>query len=222
MRVGWIAAAAGLCVSIAAQAALDARRSAPAAIEEGLYLRSGETLRVASPGFEGVLADLYWIRTVQYFGRELERQRATSETIDPGRMALLEPLLEITTELDPRHVAAFRFGAFFLQYADAEKAAQFAERGIRSNPGEWRLHQDLGFIRWRQGRFREAAAAYERGSRLPDAPPWMQVMAATMAARGGDRETARELFRRLCDGSDDPFIRSVCEEGERARRRRGD
>ncbi|MDX2030998.1 MAG: hypothetical protein SF339_10035 [Blastocatellia bacterium] len=212
MRFWWITLAAGLCLSVAAQGVLDAGRFAPAAIEEGMYLKSGEALKVASIGFDGLLSDLYWIRTVQYFGRQMEAQRATGDVIDPGRMALLEPLLDVTTELDPRHIAAYRFGAFFLQYADAQKAVRFAERGIRNNPAEWRLYQDLGFIYWRLGRFREAADAYERGSRIPGAPLWMQVMAATMTARGGDRETARELFRRLCEGSDDPFIRTVCEE----------
>ncbi|MFN0085296.1 MAG: hypothetical protein ACKVX9_07905 [Blastocatellia bacterium] len=211
MRAGWITLAAGLCLSVAAQGALDARRSAPAAIEEGLYFKSGEALKLASAGFEGLLSDLYWIRTIQYFGRQLEQQRAVSEMVDPGRMKLLEPLLDITTELDPHHIAAYRFGAFFLRYADEEKARRFAEHGIRNNPAEWRLYQDLGFLHWREGRFRDAADAYERGSRIPGAPAWMQAMAASMAARGGDRETARELFRRLCEGSDDPFIRSVCE-----------
>lgn len=210
---GWaLALIAGLGFSIVAQNRMDAGRRAPAAIEQSLYLRSGETLKKASVGFDGLLADLYWIRTAQYFGGQLEQQRATNEPIDLSRMRLLEPLLEITTELDPQHVAAYRFGAFFLQYIDPEKAIRFAERGIRNNPKEWRLDQDLGFVYWRQGRYREAADAYSRGGRTAGAPAWMQVMAASMLARGGDRETARELFRRLCEGNDDPFIRQVCEE----------
>jgi tetratricopeptide (TPR) repeat protein len=212
MRAWTLALFAGLGLSIVAQNRMDAGRAAPAVIEESLYLRSGETLKKASAGFDGLLADLYWIRTAQYFGAQLERQRATNESIDLSQMRLLEPLLDVTTELDPQHIAAYRFGAFFLQYIEPEKAIRFAERGIRHNPKEWRLYQDLGFVYWRQGRYREAADAYSRGSRIAGAPAWMQVMAASMLARGGDRETARELFRRLCEGNDDPFVKEVCEE----------
>jgi tetratricopeptide (TPR) repeat protein len=208
--------AAGLALSVATQHWLDARRDAPAPHpalpEDALYLQSGATLKKASVGFDGLLADLYWIRTVLYFGGKLEAQRATSDRLDLHRMPQLEPLLRIVTELDPHHIAAYRFGAFFLQYLDPAKATRFAEAGIRNNPGEWRLYQDAGFAYWRQGRFREAADAYLRGSRAPGAPAWMAAMAATMRARGGDRDTARELFRRLCEGSDDPFITGICSE----------
>ncbi len=213
LHFGWIALLpAGLILSAWAQSWMDARRTTPAILDDALYLRSGATLKKASIGFDGLLADLYWIRTVQYFGAKLEAQRPTAGSFDPRGMRQLEPLLNIVTELDPHHIAAYRFGVFFLQYLDPEKAVRFAEAGIRNNPGEWRLYQDLGFAYWQQRRFREAADAYLRGSRLAGAPAWMQAMAASMAARGGDRETAREMFRRLCEGNDDPFIKEVCEQ----------
>jgi hypothetical protein len=36
-------------------------------------------------------------------------------------------------------------------------------------------------------------------------------MSALMLAKGGDRETAREIFRRLYEASDDPFVKQVSE-----------
>jgi tetratricopeptide (TPR) repeat protein len=207
----------GIGLSAAAQNWLDAERrpgEVPGSIDETLYLTSGEVLKRASIGFDGVLADIYWIRTIRYFGENLERQRAGKDAIDIRQMRQLEPLLEITTELNPNHVAAYRFGAFFLQYIDPEKAINFAKGGIRNNPKEWRLYQDLGFIYWRLGRYREASEAYLAGSRVAGAPSWMEAMAATTLARGGDSETARALFERLCEGSDDQFIRQLCENNQ--------
>jgi tetratricopeptide (TPR) repeat protein len=201
----------GIGLSAVAQNWLDARRQPeemPGSIDETLYLTSGEALKRASIGFDGLLADLYWIRTILYFGENLERQKAAKDVVDLRGMRQLGPLLEITTELNPHHIAAYRFGAFFLQ---PEEAISFAVRGIRNNPNEWRLYQDLGFIYWRLGRYREASDAYLAGSRQAGAPPWMEAMAATMLARGGDSETAREIFERLCEGSDDKFIRHFCE-----------
>jgi tetratricopeptide (TPR) repeat protein len=204
-------------LSAMAQNWIDGQQKAPPVLEQALYFRSGDMLKKASIGFDGLLADLYWIRTIQYFGEKLEDQRRTKETLDINEMPLLEPLLKITTELDPHHVAAYRFGIFFLQYLDPEKAIRFAETGIRNNLDEWRLYQDLGFVYWQEGRYREAADAYSRGSRISGAPAWMQLMAASMLSQGGDRETAREMFRRLCEGNEDQFIKGICEEQLRAR-----
>jgi len=204
----------GLALSTAAQNWRDQQRvteDSRVSIDEPLYLTSGEALKRASIGFDGLLADIYWIRTILYFGGNLERQKETTGVVDLRELRQLKPLLEITTELNPNHIAAYRFGAFFLQYIDTEKAINFAKAGIRNNPDVWRLYQDLGFIYWRADRYREASEAYLAGSRVAGAPAWMEAMAATMLARGGEGETARELFRRLCDGSEDQFIRQFCE-----------
>jgi hypothetical protein len=202
----------GLAVSAAAQNWMDARRRVPAQVEETLYLNSGEAIKRASVGFDSLMADVYWIRTLLYFGREFERQRGANETFDVSQLKLLEPLLNITVELDPRLLAAYRFGAVFLPEINAESAVRFVELGVRNNPGEWRLYQDLGFVHWRRNQFREAADAYARGAKLPGAPAWMRPMSALMLAKGGDRETAREMFRRLHEESDDPFVKQVSEE----------
>jgi tetratricopeptide (TPR) repeat protein len=106
-------------------------------------------------------------------------------------------------------VAAYRFGALFLPDINPEGAVRFVERAIRDNPNEWRLYQDLGYIFWKQGRFREASEAYGRGSRVPGAPAWMQTMPAVMLAKGGDRETAREMFQRIYENTDDNFVRQI-------------
>ena len=195
-----------------AQNWIDSQRRAPLAVEEALYVSSGEALKRASLGFDGLMADVYWIRTLLYFGEEFERQRGSNQYFDVSRLKLLQPLLDITVDLDPKHIAAYRFGAVFLPDIDADAAIRFVERGVRNNPDEWRLYQDLGFVQWRRSHFREAAEAYARGSELPRAPAWMRTMPALMLAKGGERETARAMFLRLYEESDDTFIKQVCEE----------
>jgi hypothetical protein len=201
-----------LGASVVAQNWIDAPGRVPPQFKETLYLNSGEALKRASVGFDGLMADIYWIRVLLYFGGHLERQRATNQAFNVRQLDLLEPMLNLTVELDPRYLAAYRFGAVFLPDINAENAVRFVELGIRNNPGEWRLYQDLGFVQWRQGHFREAAEAYARGADLPGAPAWMRPMAALMVARGGDLETAKEMFLRLYEESDDPFIKQICEE----------
>ncbi|HKQ72111.1 MAG TPA: hypothetical protein VJ810_00180 [Blastocatellia bacterium] len=213
MKLTWpILVVTFLALSAVAQNWMDARRRAPQTFEETLYVGSGDALKRASLGFDGLMADVYWIRTLLYFGEKFEQQRGENQSFDVSKLALLEPMLNITVELDPKYIAAYRFGAVFLPEINAEAATRFLERGIRNNPNEWRLYQDLGFVQWRRNRFREAAEAYARGSRLPGAPVWMQTMPALMLAKGGASNTAREMFLRLYEESDNPFIKQLSEE----------
>jgi hypothetical protein len=179
----------GLGAGVPLQRWIDVRRGGGTAVEESLYITSGRTLRRASLGFNGLLADLYWLRAIQHFGERARQVEGPLNILNvkDWNLALLEPLLNITTELDPHYVAAYRFGALFLPDLNPEGAVRFVERGIRDNPGDWRLYQDLGYIFWRQGRYREASETYERG----------------------ERDTAREMFRRIYESSDDPTTKGI-------------
>lgn len=157
------------------------------------YVTSGETLRRFSLGYNGLLADIYWTRVVQYFGR----QRLASG----GNFQDLGQLLRVTTELDPHLLIAYRFGAIFLagkQPAGAgqpEEALALIRRGIAANPSYWRLWQDLGFIYyWDLKDYDHAARAFEAGSRQPGADLWMKSLAASVAGQGGELETSRLLW----------------------------
>jgi tetratricopeptide (TPR) repeat protein len=200
-----------LGLSLPLQRWIDARRGSSAVVEDALYISSGKTLKRMSLGFDGLMADLYWLRTIQYFGRKAQQVKGVRNISDVSgwHLDLLEPLLNITTELDPHYLAAYRFGALFLPDIDPEGAVRFVERAIRENPNEWRLYQDLGYIYWKQGRFREASETYARGSGVPGAPTWMKTMSANMLAKGGDRETARAMFKQIYEHSDDDYSRQM-------------
>ena len=200
-----------LGLSLPLQRWMDAQRGSSAVIEGALYVSSGKTLKRMSLGFDGLVADLYWLRTIQYFGRKAQQVKGVRNISDVSdwHLDLLEPLLNITTELDPHYIAAYRFGALFLPDINPQGAIRFLERAIRDNPSEWRLYQDLGYIYWKQGRFHEASETYARGSRVSGAPTWMQTMSATMLIKGGDRETARAIFQQIYEHSDDDFSRQM-------------
>src|SRR5450759_3361639 len=64
-----------------------------ATLEEVLYVSSPQALKRISLGYDGLLADIYWTRAVQYF--------VSRRSSDESNLNLLAPLLEITTNLDP-------------------------------------------------------------------------------------------------------------------------
>ncbi|HYO62255.1 MAG TPA: hypothetical protein VER08_01220 [Pyrinomonadaceae bacterium] len=189
---------------------MDARRPAPslAAASEDLYLKP-ETLRRLSMSFNGLAADWYWMRTLQYVGRKVLAHGRPVELDDlsPVGLRALEPLLDATTTLDPQFMAAYEYGAVVLPSVDREAAVRVVTKGIEANPREWRLHHHLGYIHWQGGQFREAARAYSAGAQLPGAPRWMRAMAARIEAEGGDRSLAREMFARMRDEAEEESIR---------------
>ncbi|MGH9601433.1 MAG: hypothetical protein ACRD24_03500 [Terriglobales bacterium] len=177
-----------------------------ATLEEVLYVPSVKVLRAMSLGYTGLMADIYWTRTVQYFGR---KHKERSERYD-----LLPKLLDITTELDPHLLVAYKYGSVFLAQPPPEGAgmpdlaAEFVENGIRENPDDWQLYYHLGFIHFIERQdYKAASQAFERGSKVPGAHPWMKVMAAAMAQYAGERDVARRLWEYIYESTEDKFIR---------------
>lgn len=175
-------------------------------VEPVVYVRSGETLRRFSLGYEGLLADFYWTRAVQYFGRE--------RLAGNSRFQQLDALLKTTVTLDPHLLIAYRFGAIFLAEkppagaGQPDEALALIRRGIGANPGYWRLWQDLGFIYyWDLRDYRRAALAFEAGSRQPGAGVWMKTLAASVAAQGGELDTSRLLWTEVLREAGNDTIR---------------
>jgi hypothetical protein len=173
---------------------------------EALYVPSPKILRRMSLGYTGLLADIYWTRAVQYFG--------VHHYVRSKQYKLLEPLLDIATTLDPHLVVAYEFGAVFLAQkppegaGDPNAAVRLVERGVRENPAAWRLYYNLGFIHYFERKDYSAAAdAFERGSRVPGALPWMKVMAAQMSQHAGKIGTARFLWLNLYQTTESEDIR---------------
>lgn len=175
-------------------------------IDDVLYMASPKMVKRASLGFDGLMACIYWTRTVQYFGhRHFTHEKSYNE---------LAPLLEITTTLDPQLFPPYQFGASFLAPAppngagQPDRAIRLMEFGIAHNPDNWQLYYDLGFVYYTELKdYRHAAEIFERGSKVPGAHPFMKILAASMAEHAGDFATARLLWSATFDTSTEKNIR---------------
>jgi tetratricopeptide (TPR) repeat protein len=193
---------------VALQMRIDARTRSAAQQKEELLLQSGPLLKKASLGYDALLADLYWTRTVQYYGTNLDRGDFNYD--------LLAPLLNVTVTLDPKLIVAYRFGSIFLSELPPigpgrpDLAVQLIQRGIAANPGDWRLYFDLGFLYfWHLRDYEHAAVAYQQASDAPGSPEWLKVLAARMADRKEALETSRFIWTRIFESSRDPMIRET-------------
>jgi len=186
----------------------DARYTLLADTSPQLYVTSGAAAARIALSFRPLAADVYWIRAIQHYGD-------TRLSKNPDKQyAALYPLLDLTTSLDPHFTIAYRFGAIFLAepYPDgpgrADQAIALLEKGLAADPARWQYAQDAGFVfYWWLRDYKQAAAWFDRASRIEGAPWWMRSLAATTQAQGGDRQSSRRLWLQLYETSDDDWVR---------------
>jgi len=185
---------------------IDEQRSSLAEEGDEVLVRSGKVVKMMSLEFAPLMADFYWTRVVQFYGNKRVRGNANLE--------MLWPLLDVTTTLDPHLLVAFRFGAMFLSQhpptgaGRPDLAVLLIHRGIQANPDYWRLYEDLGFVYYIDLKdYKNASQAFLEGSKNPNAPLWMKVMAAKIAEEGESPEITYFLWRDIYENAADPKIK---------------
>lgn len=192
------------------QMRIDAEQRAAGLEVDELAIRSGSFMKKMSLEYAPLMGAIYWTRAVQYFG---EKRRLRQRSYE-----LLWPLLDIATTLDPQLVVAYRFGSTFLSdkglgAGRPDLGVQLLERGLKANPDEWRLYQDLGNVYYFDMKdYPKASAAFAEGSENPRAFIWMKVMAAKIAAEGESLETSYFLWQQVYDTATEPTIKKNAED----------
>jgi len=217
MRVSRSAVVSGLTMALllGAVVALQAMREragagSPSTRPSYLYVSSPEVVSRAALSFKSLIADVYWIRTVQHFG--------SARLAAPGTQNydLLFPLLDLTTSLDPRFKMAYRFGSTFLAEAPPggpgrpDLAIRLLEKGLAAQPDRWEYAYDLGFVHYRRRNYASAADWFGKAGAVPGAPTWLPPLEAVTRTRGGDRATAKLLWSELMRGAgaEDTWMRN--------------
>ncbi len=185
------------------QARIDALLANPAPGQDLLYFGSPVVVEKMTLGYRSLVADVFWMRTIQYYGRREEAARR------PVRYKNLAALLEITTTLDPDMVDVYRAGSSFLAEPEPVGAGQprealrLMDKAIAHHPADWRFQFDKGFIHfWFLKDYKRAGEIWLETSRIAGAPPWMEPLAAMSLSQGGAMETARSIWQRQYQESD--------------------
>jgi tetratricopeptide (TPR) repeat protein len=207
---------AGLGFSAALSRWLDAHRADQANhfAESQLYL-SGPAAKRLTLAFNGLAADWYWMRSLQYVGREIVNHQDSHDgqfalsNLSSLDLRLLSSLLDVATTLDPQFIPVYEYGAVILPEVNPDQAIALLNKGIAANPASWRLHQHLGYIYWQRREYAQASEIYAAGAQLPGAPPWMTAMSARLKADAGSRDAAREMYQRLGETSDDQTVKEM-------------
>jgi hypothetical protein len=174
-----------------------------------LYVRSPEFMRRAALSYHALLADVYWIRTIQHYGGTKLAKDANKQ------YDLLYPLLDLTTSLDPYFDIAYGFGSLFLAEpypagpGRPDLSITLLQKAMRVQPDKWRFREDLGFIYyWWLHDFVAAADWFGRASELPGAPNWLKPLAAVTLAQGGNLASSRTLWTEVYNTADVDWLRT--------------
>lgn len=207
---------AGLGVSAALSRWLDTQRTDQAKqfAESQLYL-SGPAAKRLTLAFNGLAADWYWMRSLQYVGRKIVNHQDSHDgqfalsNLSSLDLRLLSSLLDVATTLDPQFIPVYEYGAMILPEVNPDQAIALLNKGITANPASWRLHHHLGYIYWQRREYAKASEIYAAGAQLPGAPAWMTAMSARLKADAGSRDAAREMYQRLGETSDDKTVKEM-------------
>ena len=164
--VPWLAIALLLPAVVGLQVWRDRLTPPPTEAAPMLWLQSPELARRMTLSFDDIAADIYWMRAVVHYGGE--RRSAAAD----HRYALLYPLLDMTTTLDPSFDVAARLGAIFLSEGypggpgRTDQALALLEKGQRHAPDRWQYAHDIGFVHYWWLKDYAAAAEYFRRASL--------------------------------------------------------
>lgn len=203
----YVAIAALMAVSLLVQVVRD-RGWEPYQPPSGvMWIRSGPLAQRLALGFDNLVADIYWIRAVIYYGGQRIETRAKN-------FDQLFPLLDLVTSLDPYFKVAYRFGSIFLAEpypggaGRPDQAVQLLHKGFEQNPERWEYLLDIGFVYyWWEQDYAKASEWFKKAGELPGAATWLAPLAATTLAEGGSRESSRQLWTQLRDDTEIEWVR---------------
>jgi hypothetical protein len=208
-RLLYAGIAALMIVAVAVQIVRD-RGWQPYEPESGvMWIRSGPLAHRLALSFDNLVADVYWIRAVVYFGGARRGERPVKNYDQ------LYPLLDLVTSLDPYFRIAYRFGSIFLAEPQPggpgrpDQAIQLLQKGLEQEPLRWEYAEDIGFVYyWWLADYEKAAEWFKRGGEIPGGAEWLAPLAAVTLAEGGSRDSSRKLWTELRNTTDMEWIRT--------------
>ena len=194
--------AAGVLIYLI-RSGMDYRRYSADVVEELTYYPSGRLLKVADLGFTSLVADIMWLRGIQYYGEHRAGDR---------RYPLAEHIFSSITDLDPEFIGAYRFGAIVLSEDAGTPAGaiDLLRKGLGVNPERWELPFDLGFTYFIVLNDYARAAHYFRfASSIEGSPEIARRFTAFAYRKAGKTDLAEALWQEVYCSSTNEAMRET-------------
>lgn len=113
----------------------------------------------ADLGLDSAVADIYWLKTIQYYGEKQEKYD------------LLDDYLAMVTEFDPQFTEAYAFGVINLPSMGYAKAGiSLGEKALRNGVSDWRIPFYLAANYYINGNKERALYYFDLASKSENVP----------------------------------------------------
>ena len=175
-------------------------------IEKVMFLPKGEYLKPAVIGYEQLVGDIIWLRTIQVIG---------DKVVTPKGYDWVYHALDVVTTLDPKFAYAYQLGGVTLSVLGKrpDLSNMLLEKGSRENPDVWQIPFYIGFNNFFYLNDYEAAAEYmDKASKLPGHPEYLPKLAARLYVQAGNPNVALEFLARMHKDTDDEKVKLALEQ----------
>jgi len=175
------------------------------------YIPQGKALSLLPPGPKLSIANAYWLAAVQYIG---------GQQLAQGNYEQVYPLIDLVTDLDPRHGYAFQSAGIVLSTADRlDESDRILVKGIEHGPDWWSYPFYLAFNAYfYRGDYAEGARWASIAAKTPGASPNVAQLALALEVKKGDPEAGLVLLGELLRTAQDDKLREQLEEQYRLAR----
>jgi hypothetical protein len=162
------------------------------------------TMKALSFGFDNIVADIYWLKEIQYIGKHLETDKRFSD---------LYFMTDFITDMDNHFIAPYYISAFILASDERNpiQARKLLDKGIENNPTDYILMNQSGFIAYYYIKNSLLAADYyEKAGNAPNAPKeYYQTLVKNLRGKGLDRSAEIALMQDAYDNAKDPITKKM-------------
>jgi hypothetical protein len=193
--------------------------------DDRYYLPPSTWLRFFCVGYNEAAADVVWIKTLVYFGRQF---KATSDVEE----RYTTNYLLTAVDLDPRFRSLYTYGNALTLFQNNGKvnektvkmAMELLERGVEEFPGDGEILFQLGFMHFYEmrpfmsldgndpkRRFHNELGArlIARSALLKGAPPYASRLSASIMGKAGLEDMVVDHLRALLGQETEPSLREL-------------
>ncbi|MFC1556989.1 hypothetical protein ACFL5L_03295 [candidate division KSB1 bacterium] len=192
------------------------------------YVPHPDYLRLVALGFDGFVADVYWIRSILYFGKGVMESDndymgyslRDEDLNDPGYLEwkkestlqsrYLYDMLNIVTDLDPYFRVPYTFGGLFLSMKAnrPDLSVKLLEKGLKTLKGEWRIPYFLGFnYYFYLDEPLSAVDYFSEALKSPECPQSVIFITQKILLDADKRDVAIDFITGIRDKTENPDLR---------------
>jgi len=161
-------------------------------------------VKLMALGYDQLLADVWWLAFIQYFGDTRERLN------DHYRYSYR--YLDLVTALDPRFIQPYWFAAFSVgaEMKRPDLAARLIDRGLSANQDNWYLPFIAGINQYLFGTDdMKAARYYRQAAKYPDAPRWLVGQAKILESRMPGMLKEIKTWSLIYESANEPMVKAT-------------